>query len=48
MIFQYPAFWEKEKNMPYVQKILVAAPFLDFQANIFSFLFKPRDGTFLI
>ena len=32
--------------MPYMQNIVVTATFLDFQANIFPFLFKPRNGNF--
>jgi hypothetical protein len=34
---------KKENKMPFRQNSLVAATFLDFQANIFPLLFKPRD-----
>jgi hypothetical protein len=33
----------KKKNMPFRQNVVVAATFLDFQANIFPLLFKPND-----
>jgi hypothetical protein len=37
---------KKEKNIPFRQNVVVAATFLDFQANIFSLLFKPKGGKF--
>jgi hypothetical protein len=39
---------KKEKKMPFRQNTVVAANFLDFQANIFPLLFKPRDRKFPI
>jgi hypothetical protein len=39
---------KREKNIPVRQNVVVAATFLDFQANIFSLLFKPKGGKFLI
>jgi hypothetical protein len=38
----------KKKNMPFRQNSVVAATFLDFQANIFPLLFKPIDKNFKI
>jgi hypothetical protein len=37
---------KKEKNIPFVGNNGVKVNFLDFQANIFSLLFKPKDGKF--
>jgi hypothetical protein len=39
---------KKKKKMPFKQNAAVAATFLDFQANIFPLLFKPRDRKFPI
>jgi uncharacterized paraquat-inducible protein A len=39
---------KKEKKMPFGQNDLVAATFLDFQANIFPLLLKPKDRRFPI
>jgi hypothetical protein len=37
---------KKEKNIPFVENNVVKLNFLDFQANIFSLLFKPKGGKF--
>jgi hypothetical protein len=37
---------KRKKKMPLRQNAVVAATFLDFQANIFLLLFKPNDGKF--
>jgi hypothetical protein len=37
---------KKEKNIPFVENNVVKVNFLDFQANIFSLLFKPKGGKF--
>jgi hypothetical protein len=37
---------KKEKNIPFRQNVVVAVTFLDFQANIFPLLFKPKGGKF--
>jgi hypothetical protein len=37
---------KKEKIMPFRQKFVVAATFLDFQANKFSLLFEPNNRKF--
>jgi hypothetical protein len=37
---------KKEKNMPFVENSVVKVNFLDFQANTFSLLFKPKRGKF--
>ena len=39
---------EEKKNIPFRQNVVVAATFLDFQANIFPLLFKPMDRKFPI
>jgi hypothetical protein len=39
---------KEEKNIPFRQNVVVGATFLDFQANIFPFLFKPRNRNFPI
>jgi hypothetical protein len=37
---------KKEKNIPFVENNVAKGNFLDFQANIFSLLFKPQGGKF--
>jgi hypothetical protein len=39
---------KEKKEMPLRQNAVVAATFPDFQANIFTLLFKPRDRKFPI
>jgi hypothetical protein len=39
---------KKEKNMSFVENNVVKVNFLDFQANTFSLLLKPKDGEFPI
>jgi hypothetical protein len=39
---------ERKKNIAFRNNVVVAATFLDFQANIFPLLFKPRDRKFLM
>jgi hypothetical protein len=36
----------KKKNMPFRQNVVVADTFLDFQANTFPLLFKPKGQKF--
>jgi hypothetical protein len=38
---------KKENKMPFVENNVVKVNFLDFQANIFSLLFKPRTVSLL-
>jgi hypothetical protein len=37
---------ERKKNIPFVENNVVEVNFHDFQANIFSLLFKPKGGKF--
>jgi hypothetical protein len=37
---------KRKKKMPFRQNVVVAAAFLDFQANIFPLLFKRMDRKF--